>query len=154
MDDNHNTQLKHPFQSVMEGIFAPMNTIHKNQVTPAVSKLQDGGTLVTAVIVAVGTPERFFRENNDFEVGITMEVLPQESISDLKINFDFMNDTEEIKLHATVEGANVKRQEQFVDAIKKTKNILLFIANKDYQLMKAMEIPFDAKAFRDPLSQL
>lgn len=149
-DDNNNNML----QDVMEAIFYKNPDYPKNTIIPAATRLNETEILLSGLILAANDTYTFFQNHEEFKTELSLHLEEDQSTKDLVLRVTFRAGEEQVTLDAVVDGKNVKRQAKFVDELKRGDHILFFISDRNFKLMKVLEIGFQPKQYMEVLSQL
>ncbi|MFW6047013.1 MAG: hypothetical protein ACOCP4_04420 [Candidatus Woesearchaeota archaeon] len=143
-------------QPYMERIF-PRHTIYPmNSMTPSVGESKDGPTISFLLLGDDDLIQDFIKDTSgrvNIETSIYTEENKKGIGKDLVIRFIFMYPTGQPICETVLYGDLAEEQKRFIEDMKKVDRFLIFVSNKNHQLVKVIELDFDYKSHLDILNK-
>lgn len=145
-------------QSLMEKIFTRFREYPMNSMTPALSTNVDGKEVVSMLILGDDYMVQDFKQDTEGRVDIKISCYTERNQhnigKDLVVRIDFYYPTGHPIFETVLYGDLAKGQKEFIEALKTVDKVVVWVADKDREAIKVMQLEWDYKAHADILDKL
>lgn len=145
-----NNQDKKMFQEHMEIMFPRMGEYITDSMTPVLGKNVVSNDPVIHMLI-LGSDVEEFDNNEDvmIETSVYLEENKNKIGKDVVIRLDFFFKNEHPYFETVIYGDLLSVQTQFIEALKKVDTLYIWVANKEREFVKLIELDWDYNCHKD-----
>lgn len=140
-------------KGLMAQVFPGYEAFGIDSVTPSIT---GGGAIVSFLIVCNEEASCEFRKNEELavEVVASLEDSLRSKGKDLNLRFEFSFPLFSLQFFTTVEAENAAQQRNFAHILTEIDSFVIWLVDKDKNLLKVLQVKWDKKAHKKILAQI